>query len=545
MKLSFVQKLWLPLILSLVCLAGLSVYDAYHARDIRLEERKADLQHAGEIALTVVKTFAAQADAGTIPVAEAQRRAMEAVSNIRYGSEGYFTLLNSNVVLMQPNNPAMVGKDVNSFKDPNGVYYFRQSVALIKAHGHGFRTFAFPRPGETVPAPKLAFDIGYQPWDWILTTGVYIDDIDAAFRATLYQNLGILVVLGIVLSGIVVLLNRGVIRSLGGEPTYASSIAQRIAANDFTTTVDVDRNDQSSLLASMKRMQEQLTQVIAGIKTSADSIATASGEISAGNTDLSQRTEEQAASLEETASSMEELTATVRQNADNAKQATTLATAASGVARQGGDVIGRVVETMQGISESSTKVANIITVIESIAFQTNILALNAAVEAARAGEQGRGFAVVATEVRALAQRSASAAKEIKELIGDSVGRVETGSKLVDEAGTTIDEIVRSVARVTDIMNEIAAASLEQSTGIEQVNQAISQMDRVTQQNAALVEQTTAAALSMSAQAQQLREAVAVFHVAETGGAHRLPTTTGHTRSAKSPGAERRAIMAGV
>jgi methyl-accepting chemotaxis protein len=305
---------------------------------------------------------------------------------------------------------------------------------------------------------------------------------------------------------------RGVARQLGGEPQDAARVAASIAAGELGVVVPVKRGDRSSLMFSLGAMQEQLTSIVRGIKTSSSSISTAAGEIAQGNLDLSQRTEEQAASLEETAASMEQLTSTVRQNADNAKQAAHLAGAASSTAQRGGDVVGRVVDTMQDISESSVKVADIIGVIEGIAFQTNILALNAAVEAARAGEQGRGFAVVAGEVRALAQRSAAASKEIKELIKQSVDRVDTGTHLVSEAGNTIQEIVESVRRVTTIMDDISAATEEQTTGIEQVNRAVSQMDQVTQQNAALVEQASAAAQSMAQQSRELLDAVAVFKV---------------------------------
>ena len=258
---------------------------------------------------------------------------------------------------------------------------------------------------------------------------------------------------------------------------------------------------------------EKLTEIVGQIQEATEAINTASREIASGNTDLSQRTEEQASSLEETASSMEELTSTVKQNAENAKQANQLAVGASDVAVKGGNVVGQVVQTMTGISESSKKIADIIGVIDGIAFQTNILALNAAVEAARAGEQGRGFAVVATEVRNLAQRSAAAAKEIKELITDSVAKVGTGTQLVDQAGKTMEEIVTSVKRVTDIMSEITAASQEQSSGIEQVSTAVSQMDEVTQQNAALVEEAAAAAESLEEQARNLAETVAIFKLA--------------------------------
>jgi methyl-accepting chemotaxis protein len=512
MKLSFVQRLWLPLILSLLCLVGISIYNAYQTRGMRLDERKADLEHASEVALSIVKTFGDQAAVGSMSKDEAQKRAMDSVRNIRYGNAGYFTILNSQIVLMHPMNLEFVGKDINSFKDTNGVYYFRQAVALVRRNGKGFRTFAFPRPGETQPAPKIAYDISYQPWDWILTTGVYVDDLDSAFRTTLYQSLGILVILAGALSAVVVLLNRGILRSLGGEPSYAAEIANQIANNDLTAVVKTAPADRSSLLFSMKRMQEQLTQTIGTIKVSADSIATATHQIAVGNQDLSQRTEEQAASLEETASSMEQLTSTVTQNADNASQANQLAAQAASVAEQGGAVVSRVVETMEGINASSDRIANIVGIIEGIAFQTNILALNAAVEAARAGEQGRGFAVVASEVRSLAQRSSAASKEIKELIHDSVERVQAGAGRVREAGAKMREITHEIRRVADIIGEITAASQEQSKGISQVNQAVTQMDEVTQQNAALVEQAAAAASSLESQASDLKASVSMFRL---------------------------------
>ncbi|WP_059415748.1 methyl-accepting chemotaxis protein [Cupriavidus basilensis] len=313
-------------------------------------------------------------------------------------------------------------------------------------------------------------------------------------------------------------LARTLSRQLGGEPGYAAAIAARIAGGDFSGEVKLRGGDKTSLLHAMKQMQQQLSATLRDFKDSAESIASASREIAAGNSDLSQRTEQQAASLEETASSMEELTSTVRQNADNARQASGLAANASETAVKGGEVVGRVVQTMDEINDASKKIVDIIGVIEGIAFQTNILALNAAVEAARAGEQGRGFAVVAGEVRSLAQRSANAAKEIKGLIGDSVARVENGSALVDQAGKTMGEIVQAVKRVTDIMGEISAASAEQSSGIEQVNKAVAQMDEVTQQNAALVEEAAAAAGSLEDQASRLQASVANFRLAEAQAA---------------------------
>lgn len=309
---------------------------------------------------------------------------------------------------------------------------------------------------------------------------------------------------------------RTVFRRLGGEPDYAASVARSIAAGDLTTDVVLKAGDKDSLLFAMKGMQESLASIIGDVKGAADAINTGSKEIASGNADLSQRTEEQASSLEETASSMEELTSTVKQNAENSKQANQLAIGASDVAVKGGQVVSQVVETMGSINAASKKISDIIGVIDGIAFQTNILALNAAVEAARAGEQGRGFAVVASEVRTLAQRSAAAAKEIKELIGDSVEKVGNGSKLVDQAGQTMEEVVGAIKRVTDIMAEITAASQEQSAGIEQVNQAVTQMDEVTQQNAALVEEAAAAAESMQEQAEALARLAATFKLANDG-----------------------------
>jgi methyl-accepting chemotaxis protein len=284
------------------------------------------------------------------------------------------------------------------------------------------------------------------------------------------------------------------------------------AKGDLTVRMDRLPGKKAEVTAAVDAVQSSLVSIIGQIKEATDSINTAAKEIAQGNADLSQRTEEQASSLEETASSMEELTSTVKQNSENAKQANQLAIGASEVAVRGGAVVGEVVRTMDEITAASKKISDIISVIDGIAFQTNILALNAAVEAARAGEQGRGFAVVATEVRNLAQRSAAAAREIKTLIGDSVNKVETGSKLVGEAGSTIQEVVQQVKRVTDIMSEISAASMEQSSGIEQVNTAVTQMDEVTQQNAALVEQAAAAAESLQEQAESLADAVSVFRL---------------------------------
>jgi methyl-accepting chemotaxis protein len=339
-----------------------------------------------------------------------------------------------------------------------------------------------------------------------------IVEVEQQSRRAVLLLASLCVALGVVIAW---WLTRGIV----GPVRQAVAAAQRVADGDLTTRLETTSTDEiGQLLQALQHMNTKLLGVVGEIRTGSDSIATASAQIAAGNLDLSARTEEQASSLEETAASVEELTSTVAQNADNARQASMLAVSASDVANRGGAVVSQVVDTMEAINESSRKIVDIIGVIDGIAFQTNILALNAAVEAARAGEQGRGFAVVASEVRNLAQRSAAAAKEIKVLINDSVNKVDGGAKLVDQAGTTMKEIVGSVQRVTDIVSEITAATQEQTAGIAQINQAISQMDQVTQQNASLVEEAAAASEAMQVQAAQLAQVVSIFKLDGTAAA---------------------------
>ncbi len=356
-----------------------------------------------------------------------------------------------------------------------------------------------------------------------------ISDAEKAAQDTYGQSRTILFSLGflslLLATGIGWAIMRSLLKELGGEPKDAADLARCVAQGDFTRSVHLNSGDTSSLMAQLSAMQSSLSAVVTSVRQGSEGIATASAEIAQGNHDLSSRTESQASALEQTAASMEQLSATVKQNADSARQANQLAMNASTVAIKGGEVVSQVVDTMKGINESSKRISDIISVIDGIAFQTNILALNAAVEAARAGEQGRGFAVVATEVRSLAGRSADAAKEIKSLINASVERVEQGSTLVGQAGTTMTEVVSSIRRVTDIMGEISAASNEQSLGVSQVGEAVTQMDQVTQQNAALVEEMAAAATSLSSQAGDLVQAVSIFKLvgAQASFVTRRPT----------------------
>ena len=473
-----------------------------------MEEKKLAIQSLVEVASSIITSLEEDVKNGTITVADAQKEALKEIRFLKYNGNDYFWVMDSEPkILTHGVSDNLIGKNVGDIKDPNGNLLFVEMVKAVKAKGATLYSYQWAKPGVVQPVDKISYLKLNKEWDWIVGSGIYVDDVKADVAQMRWQILGGTLLLSLVIICFAWFVSRRIKLALD----KAISVSEKIAAGDLTVRIDVESEDETGqLLASLKEMNEGLSRIVGEVRTGADSIATATEQIAAGNTDLSQRTEEQASALEETASSMEELTSTVKQNADNAQQANQLSISASGVAVKGGEVITRVVRTMESITDSSRKIADIIGVIDGIAFQTNILALNAAVEAARAGEQGRGFAVVAAEVRSLAQRSAAAAKEIKTLIEDSVSKVQDGSKLVEEAGHTTQEIVTSIKRVTDIMAEISAASLEQSSGIEQVNTAITQMDDVTQQNAALVEEAAAAAQSLEEQAQQMVQVVSSF-----------------------------------
>ncbi|WP_157407077.1 methyl-accepting chemotaxis protein [Janthinobacterium sp. CG3] len=510
-SISIAKKLGLLTMNAIIGIVVLTALFLYSERTLILNERQSNVRQAVETAYGILEYYNTQAAKGVLPQQEAQQKAMDSIKGLRYSDTEYFWINDMHpTMLMHPIKPDLEGKDLSDNKDPTGKHLFVEFVKIVKASNAGFVFYMWPKQGSDKPVQKVSYVKGFAPWGWIIGSGVYIDTVDATiWNRVLNFSLASLILGGILLA-VGVVIGRGLLKQLGGEPDYAAGITRRIAEGDLTVSIELKGSDNSSLLHGIKTMRDSIANIVGQVRSGTDAIATASSQIASGNLDLSSRTEQQASSLEETASSMEELTSTVKQNSDNARQANQLAISASDVAVKGGTVVSQVVDTMSSINESSKKIVDIIGVIDGIAFQTNILALNAAVEAARAGEQGRGFAVVASEVRNLAQRSAAAAKEIKTLIGDSVEKVDAGSKLVSQAGTTMDEIVASVKRVTDIMGEITAASREQEAGINQINQAITEMDTVTQQNAALVEEAAAAAESLQEQACNLAEVVSVF-----------------------------------
>ncbi|WP_323016897.1 methyl-accepting chemotaxis protein [Castellaniella sp.] len=516
-------KFTLFTLLAIVGIAILTSALLWMERSALLHEREVGARQAVESAYGVITYFHDQAQKGQISEDQAKQQAMDTIRGMRYSGQEYFWINDMQPrMLMHPFVPKLVGQDLSDMKDPNGLRLFVAFVDTVKASPthDGFVFYLWPKQGAAQPVEKVSYVKGFEPWGWILGSGVYLDTVNAVVWRQAGQFSLAAGGLALILLAVGVLLSRRLVRQLGGEPDTVIAIAHQMSQGDLRVEIPVREGDTHSLLHAMLVMRDGIAQAVAQVRQGTEWIAQSVDQIVTGNLDLSARTEQQAASLQETAASMEEITSTVGHNASNAQQANTLAATASGVAAQGGKTVSQVVDTMDDINASTQKMSDIIGVIDSIAFQTNILALNAAVEAARAGEQGKGFAVVASEVRALAQRSANAAHEIRGLIDDTVQKIRAGATLADGAGQTMSDIVSSVKRVADIMGEITLASREQASGIEQINQAISQMDQVTQQNAGLVVQAGESAQALNDQMNGLNRAVGVFQLQ-----HQAPALT--------------------
>ncbi len=755
-RLRIARKLGVMLAIGVAAIAALAAVAVHNERRVMLDDRIAATQHLVETAHSIAALQYERAQHGELSDEAARAAAMGEIKALRYGANDYFWINDMQPsMLMHPFKPEMVGKNLSGFADANGVKLFDEMIARVKQSGAGYVEYVWPKPGASAPVRKISYVKGFAPWGWVIGSGIYVDDVDAAVSREAIVLGGIAAAVALLMALISHLIARSVVGPMKEAVQFAQSIANgelgnrietdardesgdlvraldamqaklarqigdletvlgenrlicetmdnletmvriadhdgkvlyanrallrllkevephiqgfrpefkaetfvggnigdiypdagaavermraitqttRVRAPNYNRVIDfvyspifdaagrqrgtvaewvdvtaqvrvekqlvelveraghgdfsqrLELNDKEGVLLSLSKginellglvettlgeigrvlgalssgdlrqsiqgefegmlgqlrddaneTVRQLATIVAQIKSTSEGIHAAARDIAADTKNVAAQTEQQAANLEETASSMEELTSTVKQNADNARQANQLAASATDVAQKGGKVVAEVVKTMSTISESSRKIVDIIAVIDGIAFQTNILALNAAVEAARAGEQGRGFAVVASEVRNLAQRSANAAKEIKTLIGDSVDKVDGGAKLVQQAGTTMQEIVASIKRVSDIMGEISAASQEQSSGIEQVNSTIAQMDESTQQNAALVEDTSTAARQLSEQAEALSGAVARFKLADASAPAKVAALPARTPKAKAPDA---------
>jgi len=463
-----------------------------------MQARMSSTRQLVDVARGIVNSAQAEEAAGSMTREQAQALAIRQIQKLRYDEKEYFWINDMQPrMVMHPIKPDLNGKELGEMKDPNGLALFSAMVAVVRKDGKGFVAYQWPKPGSDKPVDKISFVQGFEPWGWVIGSGVYTDDLRSATLTRLAWASGVFAVALLIASYLFL----SFYRVMDGGLKETRRHLRAMTDGDLTTSPFPWGNDEAAqLMFELRAMQESLRKIVTSVRGSSESMVHASSEIASASMDLSARTEQTAANLEQSASSMEEISSTVKHTADNVRQAAALAADNSKAAVRGGAVIAEVVSTMDDINSSSKKIGDIIGVIDGIAFQTNILALNAAVEAARAGEQGRGFAVVATEVRSLAQRSAQAAKEIKTLISASVEKVDSGSKVVKDAGGTMQELVVNARRMNDLLAEISTAASEQSSGVSQVGAAVNELDRMTQQNAALVEETAAAASALKDQA---------------------------------------------
>ncbi|SFT56397.1 methyl-accepting chemotaxis protein [Halomonas saccharevitans] len=534
-QLTTTQKLWGSLGLIWLAMLLMVGWSAWETRQTMLEERRAALEVYIDLAMSTLEGQAERVAAGDIDRETAKTQAASLIKDMRYDEgRGYFYIFNDDFALLShPRLP--VGTEVGDFQNVEDRYLFREFAEDV-AQDDGYVDYLWPHEEGSEPAPKSSYHERFAPWGWTVGTGVYIDDINAAFVSSLTSTLLALLVIGVPVSLLMVMVIRGVTRALGGDPRYAAEAVGIIADGDLTREVRLRAGDTGSLLYDIERMRRALATTIGEIHRDSDAVNTEMVALGAGNDELATRTEQQAAALAETASSMEELTTTVHHNAEHTERARTLAGDTSANAAGGRSAMEDVVGAINEINDSATQMTTIVDTIDAIAFQTNILALNASVEAARAGEHGRGFAVVAEEVRSLASRSATATREIKALIERSDAKVVEGTRRVKETDELIAGMARDVSQLSGLVDEISTATREQSQGIEQIGVAVTQMDRMTQQNAGLVEGNTTAARHLTTQAQRLRERVAHFRVDLARGEQDAPSAlpAERVREAREP-----------
>ncbi|GAB4472975.1 MAG: hypothetical protein OHK0044_16910 [Burkholderiaceae bacterium] len=485
----------------------------HHINTTEREDRLAELKDLVSIAQGALRAAHALETSGKLSREEAQARARQTIAAMRFGDGDYFWINDMTPrMVMHPVKPELDGKDLSGFKDPTGFALFNAFVDTVRKDKAGFVSYLWPRPGSDVPVEKISYVAGFEPWGWIVGTGLDFDDLRQSSREHWAMAGGVMLLCSLLGLYFAVSFYRVMQGGLGETAHHLKAMTD----GDLTSSpTPWGRDEAAVLMLSLSQMQDALRAIVHDVRAASDEILHSSDEIAAGTMDLSRRSEQAAASLEETAASMEEISGTVKHAADNAAQAAELADANAQSAEDGGRIMAQMVATMDDIGASSGKIGEIIGVIDGIAFQTNILALNAAVEAARAGEAGRGFAVVAAEVRQLAQRSAQAAREIKELIETSVTKTQAGTRIAREAGAAIERIVHNAQRVRMLIGEIANGAREQSLGISQIGTAVQELDRTTQANAALVEETASAAETLKQQARQLAERVAKFRLPES------------------------------